>query len=89
MGSLNSDTPVMFYLDKKRAEVLTDIHAEYILKLQNLAMGEDLNTEEAFVYFDISLPLAALFELKKKNKIKEIIQRCLYFGKLKSTVLKN
>jgi len=63
--------PVVFYLDKKRAEALMDIHAEYILKLQNLAMGEDLNTEEAFVYFDISLPLAALFELKKKIKLKK------------------
>ena len=63
--------PVVFYLDKKRAEALMDLHAEYILKLQNLAMEEDLNTEEAFVYFDISLPLAALFELKKKIKSKK------------------
>jgi DNA-binding transcriptional ArsR family regulator len=63
--------PVVFYLDKKRAKALMDIHAEYILKLQNLVMGEDLNTEEAFVYFDISLPLAALFELKKKIKLKK------------------
>jgi len=63
--------PVVFYLDKKRAEALMDLHAEYILKLQNLAMEEDLNTEEAFVYFDISLPLAALFELKKKIKLKK------------------
>ncbi|MFX0047534.1 MAG: hypothetical protein ACFE8G_05120 [Candidatus Hermodarchaeota archaeon] len=61
--------PVVFYLDKKRAEALMDIHAEYILKVQKLAMEEDLNTEEAFVYFDISLPLAALFELKKKIKL--------------------
>lgn len=63
--------PIVFYLDKKRAEALMDIHAEYILKLQKLAMEEDLNTEEAFVYFDISLPLAALFELKKKLKLKK------------------
>jgi len=63
--------PVVFHLDKKRAEALMDLHAEYILKLQNLAMEEDLNTEEAFVYFDISLPLAALFELKKKIKSKK------------------
>jgi len=60
-----------FYLDKKRAKALMDIHAEYILKLQKLALEEDLNTEEAFVYFDISLPLAALFELKKKIKLKK------------------
>jgi len=63
--------PVVFYLDKKRAKKLMDIHAEYILKLQKLALEEDLNTEEAFVYFDISLPLAALFELKKKIKLKK------------------
>jgi hypothetical protein len=59
-------SPIVLYLDKSRAEALMDLHAEYILKLQNLAMKEDLNTEDAFVYFDISLPLAALFELKKK-----------------------
>jgi len=63
--------PVVFYLDKKRAEALMDIHAEYVLKLQKLVMEEDLNIEEAFVYFDISLPLAALFELKKKLKLKK------------------
>jgi len=63
--------PVVFYLDKTRAEALMDIHTEYILKLQKLAMEEDLNTEEAFVYFDISLPLAALFELKKNIKLKK------------------
>jgi predicted transcriptional regulator len=63
--------PVVFYLDKKRAEALMDIHTEYILKLQKLVIEEDLNTEEAFVYFDISLPLAALFELKKKIKQKK------------------
>ncbi len=64
-------SPVIFYLDKKRAEALMDIHAEYVLKLQKLAMEQDLNTEEAFVYFDISLPLAALFELKKKINLKK------------------
>ncbi|MHA2287802.1 MAG: hypothetical protein ACXABG_03340 [Promethearchaeota archaeon] len=63
--------PIVFYLDKKRAEALMDLHAEYILKLQKLAVEEDLNTEEAFVYFDISLPLAALFELKKQLKLKK------------------
>ncbi|MFX0074232.1 MAG: winged helix-turn-helix domain-containing protein [Candidatus Hermodarchaeota archaeon] len=63
--------PVVFYLDKQRAEAMMDIHTEYILKLQKLVMEEDLNTEEAFVYFDISLPLAALFELKKKLKLKK------------------
>jgi len=60
--------PIVLYLDKKRAEALMDIHAQYILNLQKLALEEDLNTEEAFAYFDISLPLAALFELKRKLK---------------------
>ena len=60
--------PIVLYLDKRRADALMDIHAQYILNLQKLALEEDLNTEEAFVYFDISLPLAALFELKRKLK---------------------
>ena len=65
-------SPIVLYLDKKKAEALMDIHAEYILKLQKLTMEDDLNTEDAFVYFDISLPLEALFELKKKLKQKKL-----------------
>jgi len=65
------DEPVFLYFDKKRSSKLIDIRTEYILKLHKLAMEEDLNTEEAFVYFDISLPLAALFELKKILKQKQ------------------
>ena len=64
-------TPIVFYFDKKRSEALMDLQAEYVLKLQNLSLEEELNTEEALVYFDISLPLAALFELKKKIKSKK------------------
>ena len=66
-------TPIVFYFDKKRSEALMDLQAEYVLKLQNLSLEEELNTEEALVYFDISLPLAALFELKKKIKLKKRI----------------
>ena len=64
------DEPVLLYFDKKRSRKLIDIRTEYVLKLHKLAMEEDLNTEEAFVYFDISLPLAALFKLKKILKQK-------------------
>ncbi|MFX0028216.1 MAG: winged helix-turn-helix domain-containing protein [Candidatus Hermodarchaeota archaeon] len=62
------DEPVFLYFDKKRARKLMDLRTEYVLKLHKLAMEEELNTEEALVYFDISLPLAALFELKRKIK---------------------
>ena len=62
------DEPVFLYFDKKRARKLMDLRTEYVFKLHKLAMEEELNTEEAFVYFDMSLPLAALFELKRKIK---------------------
>lgn len=65
------DEPVFLYFDKKRSRKLIDLRTEYVLKLHKLAMEEDLNTKEAFVYFDISLPLAALFDLKKKLKQKK------------------
>ena len=64
------DEPVFLYFDKKRSRKLIDLRTEYVMKLHKLAMEEDLNTEEAFVYFDISLPLSALFDLKKKLKLK-------------------
>ncbi|MFX0040586.1 MAG: ArsR family transcriptional regulator [Promethearchaeota archaeon] len=62
------DEPVFLYFDKKRAQKLIDLRTEYVFKLHKLAMEEELDTEEAFVYFDMSLPLAALFELKRKIK---------------------
>jgi len=62
------DEPVFLYFDKKRAQKLMDLRTEYVFKLYKLAMEEELDTDEAFVYFDMSLPLAALFELKRKIK---------------------
>ncbi|MFW9970214.1 MAG: ArsR family transcriptional regulator [Candidatus Odinarchaeota archaeon] len=62
------DAPVFLYFDKKRAQKLIDLRTEYVFKLHKLAMEEELDTDEAFVYFDMSLPLAALFELKRKIK---------------------
>ncbi|MFW9819622.1 MAG: ArsR family transcriptional regulator, partial [Candidatus Thorarchaeota archaeon] len=54
------DAPVFLYFDKKRAQKLIDLRTEYVFKLHKLAMEEELDTDEAFVYFDMSLPLAAL-----------------------------
>lgn len=65
------DEPVFLYFDKKRSRKLINLRTEYVFKLHKLVMEEDLNTKEAFVYFDISLPLAALFDLKKKLKQKK------------------
>ena len=62
------DEPVFLYFDKKRSRKLMDLRTEYVFKLHKLAMEEELDTEEAFVYFDMSLPLAALFDLKRKIK---------------------
>ena len=62
------DEPIFLYLDKKRAQKFMDLHSEFIFKLHKLAMEEELDSENAFVYFDISLPLGALFELKRKMK---------------------
>jgi hypothetical protein len=62
------DEPIFLYLDKKRAQKFMDLHSDYIFKLHKLAMEEELDSENAFIYFDMSLPLGALFELKRKMK---------------------
>ncbi len=62
------DEPIFLYFDKKRAQKLMDLRTEYVFKLHKLAMEEELDTNEAFVYFDMSLPLAGLFELRRKIK---------------------
>lgn len=59
-------SPLFYYFDKGRSEALLDIHSEYSLKLEELSLKE-ISPEDAFVGFDIFLPLAALFELKKRE----------------------
>jgi len=46
------------------------IKFHFFLVLYNLAIEEDLNNEEAFICFNISFHLSALFEFKKKKKKK-------------------
>ncbi|MFW9938445.1 MAG: winged helix-turn-helix domain-containing protein, partial [Candidatus Thorarchaeota archaeon] len=58
----------LLYFDHERYEKFLDIRLEYLLKLEKLAREQELNPENAFVYLDASLPLKAIFELKK-NKI--------------------
>ncbi|MFW9941094.1 MAG: hypothetical protein ACFFFT_08630 [Candidatus Thorarchaeota archaeon] len=72
------DEPIFLYFDKTRAQKLIDLRTEYVLKLHKLAMEEELNPDEALVYFDISLPLASLFELKRKIKRAQIDEQYIY-----------
>ena len=66
----------LMYFDHERYEKFLDLRLEYMLKLEKLAREQELNTDNAFVYLDASLPLKAIFELKKdkfwkiRNKIK-------------------
>jgi predicted transcriptional regulator len=80
------DEPIFLYFDKKRAQKLIDLRTEYIFKLHKLAMEEELNSDEALVYFDISLPLAALFELKRKIKRAQTNEQ--YISELKTLIKK-
>jgi DNA-binding transcriptional ArsR family regulator len=57
----------LMYFDHERYEKFLDLRLEYMLKLEKLAREQKLNTDNAFVYLDASLPLKALFELKKDN----------------------
>jgi DNA-binding transcriptional ArsR family regulator len=47
-----------------------DLRIEYMMKLQKLLMKKELDEENAFEYFDLSLPYSAFFELNKKLKQK-------------------
>lgn len=80
------DEPIFLYFDKTRAQKLIDLRTEYVLKLHKLAMEEELNPDEALVYFDISLPLASLFELKRKIKRAQIDEQ--YISKLETLIKK-
>jgi hypothetical protein len=57
----------LIYLDEECYEKFFDIRLEYMLKLEKLAREHKLDTNSAFIYFDFSLPLKNIFELKKKE----------------------
>ena len=60
----------LMYFDNESFDKFLDIRLEYLLKLEKLAREQELNTNNAFVYLDASLPLKAIFELKKNKFFK-------------------
>jgi hypothetical protein len=57
----------IMYFDTERYEKFLDIRIEYLLRLEKLAREQEINPYNTFVYLDASLPLKAIFELKKKG----------------------
>jgi len=60
----------ILYFNPEYFNKFLDIRLEYLLKLEKLAREQELNTENAFVYFDASIPLKSIFELKKEMFLK-------------------
>ena len=60
----------VMYFDEEHFEQFLDLRLEYMLKLEKLAREQELNTNNAYVYLDASLPLKAIFELKKDMSLK-------------------
>lgn len=60
----------ILYFDHEHFKNFLDIRLEYLLKLEKLAREQELNTKNAFVYFDASIPLKAIFEFKKEIYLK-------------------
>ncbi len=57
-------------IDENRYKEFLDLRIEYMMKLQKLLMKKELDEDNAFEYFDLSLPYSAFFELNKKLKQK-------------------
>ncbi|MFX1309410.1 MAG: winged helix-turn-helix domain-containing protein [Promethearchaeota archaeon] len=57
----------IMYFDDESYKKFLDIRIEYLLRLEKLAREQELDTKNAFVYLDASLPLKSIFELKKKE----------------------
>ncbi|MFX1454737.1 MAG: winged helix-turn-helix domain-containing protein [Promethearchaeota archaeon] len=60
----------LLYFDYNHYKEFLDIRLEYQLKLIKLAQQQNINTNNTFVYFDASIPLKAIFELKKEKILK-------------------
>ncbi len=56
----------ILYFDHEHFKEFLDIRLEYLLKLEKLARDQKLNTDNAFVFIDASIPLKAIFDLKKE-----------------------
>ena len=57
----------LIYLDEECYEEFFDIRLEYMLKLEKLAREHRSDTSRAFIYFDFSPPLKAIFELNRNE----------------------
>jgi len=60
----------ILYFDYEHFKEFLDIRLEYLLKLEKLAREQKLNSKNTFVYLDASIPLKAVFELKKLMLLK-------------------
>ena len=68
LSGMNEPEFNFVFLDKNRFRKFYDLRLEYILKLKNLVMEQELDADSAFVYFDSFLPLTALLKLYKETK---------------------
>ena len=68
LSGINEPEFNFVFLDKKRFRKFYDLRLEYMLKLKNLIMEQELDADSAFVYFDSFLPLMTLLKLYKKEK---------------------
>ncbi len=71
LSDMNEISCSIMRIDEKRYKEFLDLRIEYMIKLQKLLMKHELDEDNAIVYFDMSLPYSALFELTKKLKAKK------------------
>ena len=70
LSEMNEPMYSYIRIDEERYKEFLDLRIEYMMKLQKLLMKKELDEENAFEYFDLSLPYSAFFELNKKLKQK-------------------
>ena len=73
LSDINEISCSIMHIDEKRYKEFLDLRIEYMIKLQKLLLKHELDEDNAIVYFDMSLPYSALFELTKKLKMKKSI----------------
>lgn len=74
LSDINEPSCSIMLIDEKRYKEFLDLRIEYMMKLQKLLLKHELDEDNAIVYFDMSLPYSALFELTKKLKSKKSIK---------------
>ncbi|MFX1524863.1 MAG: hypothetical protein ACFFCC_15250 [Promethearchaeota archaeon] len=75
LSDINEPSFSIIRIDKERFQDFLDLRIEYLMKLRQLLMRNEIDENNAITCIDMTLPYSAFFELTKNLKSKKSIKR--------------